>query len=102
HIDEGGRTGTEYARLALATGSDAYREAFAQAMRDPQSVTYEQRGRLSRGMTAGTASSGGVMVPIQIDPTLVITGNGTYSPVNMLATQKTTAGASYYGFKRAR
>lgn len=97
-IDEGGRAGAHLARLALATGSEEYRAAFDQWARDQNGLTYEQRSLLSRGMTSGTASSGGVMVPIQIDPTLVITGNGTYSPVNMLATQKTTAGASYYGF----
>lgn len=95
-IERGGNAGVHTSRLALATGTDEYRDAWLQYM-SGKPLTQTQHELLERGMqvdrafTAGTGSSGGFMVPLFLDPTLVITGAGIYNAIREVATVKQIA-----------
>lgn len=95
------------ARRTLATASDEYRTAWAKAMtgtlltgRDAELLGNAQV--LERSMTSGTGSSGGYLVPVLIDPTLVITGAGSVNPFRNLATIKRIATSTWKGATAAQ
>jgi HK97 family phage major capsid protein len=95
-IERGGEVGRKVARMALTTSSDEYRDAW-KAYMGGKHLTERQASLLEKGMsverafTAGTGSSGGYMVPLFLDPTLVITGTGVYNPIREISTVKQIA-----------
>lgn len=115
-IDARGSLGAAVARMALTTHSDEYERGWAKYMQGNQfGITEAERQALARGfdqysdeekrnMTSGTGSSGGYLVPVFIDPTLIITGAGSVDPIRELATVKTIGPAfgGWYGASAAQ
>lgn len=95
-IERGGSLGAEASRLTLVAGSEAYRSAWAKAMSGAP-LGAEDSNLLSRAMTSGTGASGGYIVPVQIDPTLIITGAGSANPFRRIARVRQTTVPVYNG-----
>lgn len=110
-IQQRGKVGAAVARMAMTTGTDVYERAWSKYMSgDHFGMSQEEREALSRGfdqyspeeqraMTSGTGSTGGFLVPVYIDPTLVITGAGAVNPMRQISTVKTIGPAfgGWYG-----
>ena len=95
-IERGGEVGRKVARMAITNSSDEYRDAWlgymsGKHLNDRQAALLETGMSVERAFTAGTGSSGGYMVPLFLDPTLVITGAGIYNPIRDIATVKQIA-----------
>jgi HK97 family phage major capsid protein len=95
--DEQGRL----ARYVIETSQPDYMRAFTTWMRDPQRGHLEwgpgERdafGRvqtLTRAMALGTGSSGGFLVPYQLDPQILISSAGSIDPMRDVARVELTA-----------
>lgn len=68
------------ARRVLQCGSPAYERAFASYL-----AGKPLDGEESRALSVGTDSEGGFAVPVQLDPTIILTSDGTVNPVRQLA-----------------
>jgi HK97 family phage major capsid protein len=95
-IERGGEVGRKVARLALTTSSDEYRDAWITYMggkhlTERQATLLERGLNVERAFTAGTGATGGFMVPLFLDPTMVITGAGIYNPIREVSTIKQIA-----------
>jgi HK97 family phage major capsid protein len=103
-MDRGGKVGEIAARMALTTGSDEYRENFFNymAQRAHDTRLLERANDEYRAMTAGTGSSGGYMVPLYLDPTMVITGTGSFNPFRQVSNVKTIGTLTYNGATAAQ
>lgn len=96
-IESRGAVGAVAARMALTTGGEVYGQAWTKAMSGRSALLTEQeREALARGfdqfsaeeragMTSGTGSSGGYLVPVYIDPSLIITGAGSVNPFRRIS-----------------
>jgi HK97 family phage major capsid protein len=94
-VEKGGtRFGTTVARQMLITGTPEYREAFAAYLEDPS-------GYASRAAMSLTAANGGYLVPFTLDPTIILTNNGSANPYRAFATIKTTATNDWNGVTSA-
>lgn len=102
-IERGGKVGETVARLAVTTGSAEYADAWLAAMSgrgiDP---ILERANDEYRAMTAGTGNSGGYMVPLYLDPTMVITGAGSYNPFRRVSNVKQITTLTYNGATAAQ
>jgi len=80
-----------------AVGRPAYASAFGKLITDPttghlrlsaeevDAVRRVNEVELQRGMVEGTDSAGGLAVPIQIDPTILLTSSGALNPIRDFA-----------------
>ncbi|MEV6633884.1 phage major capsid protein [Actinoplanes sp. NPDC051470] len=94
-VEKGGvKFGTAVARQMLLTGTPEYREAFVAYMEDPG-------GYASRAAMSLTAANGGYLVPFTLDPTIILTNNGSANPYRRYATIKTTATNDWNGVTSA-
>lgn len=92
------------AQHILDHGSPAYHEAFRAVMRNPQNpglalsnVSQEaQRAALSL-----TGANGGYLVPFTLDPTVILTNDGTTNPFRMIAKQTTITTDDWNGVSSA-
>lgn len=82
------------ARHMLQTGSPEYHEAFEDYVNDPENMA--QRAALSL-----TSANGGYLVPFTLDPSIVLTNNGSANPYRQIAAIKTTATNSWNGVTSA-
>lgn len=83
------------ARWAEATGNEHYRTAFTKILADPDHGHREFSGDelqayravrdVQRAMAVGTDSSGGAMVPLTLDPAIMLTGPGSVNPLRQMA-----------------
>ena len=100
-MERGGKLGDVAARMAVLTGSDAYRENYLAYMTGKQNFDAELLERANeeyvRAMTAGTGATGGFMVPLYMDPTWQITGAGAYNPIRDVANVKQITTLTYNG-----
>lgn len=99
-IARGGGVGEIAARLAVTTGSDAYRSAFISYLTGKQNYDaniLERANAEYRAFTAGTGASGGYMVPLYMDPSFSITGAGAYNPIRDVANVKQISTLTYNG-----
>lgn len=115
-IETRGSVGAAAARMALTTGTDVYERAWSKYMNgNTFALTEPERAALAKGydahsdeeranMTSGTGSTGGYLVPVYIDPTMIITGAGSLNPVRDIATVKTIGPAfgGWYGATAAQ
>jgi HK97 family phage major capsid protein len=90
----GAKFGSVVARQMLITGTPEYREAFTQYMEDPG-------GYASRAAMSLTSANGGYLVPFTLDPTIILTNNGSANPYRQYATIKTTATNDWNGVTSA-
>jgi HK97 family phage major capsid protein len=85
------------ARYVTAVGSEHYRSAFQKIMSDPQhghlrlgpeeveAMRAAGAVQEERAMAVGSSAAGGFALPIQIDPTIILTSAGALNPVRQLA-----------------
>ncbi|MER5912324.1 phage major capsid protein [Streptomyces sp. NPDC001982] len=85
------------ARLCLATSSPEYLRAWSKMARGHQPlITEEERNALERAMSL-TDAAGGYLVPFQLDPTVIITANGSLNEVRRVARQVVATGDVWNG-----
>lgn len=103
-MERGGAVGETAARLAVTTGSNAYRDAWLAYMtgRNYDVRLLERANDEYRAMTAGTGNSGGFMVPLYMDPSFDITGAGSYNPIRQVANVKQITTLTYNGSNAAQ
>lgn len=91
--DDDGWQQSELSRRILATGSAAYRRAFAKLMvaslrgiPGAASLTLDEQKAVERAaMNVTTGAQGGFAVPFQLDPTIVPTSNLSVNPFRAIA-----------------
>lgn len=98
HVEELlGRVDDERGTLAqriLATGSPAYDRAFGKLVtRGLHALSSDEM----RAMSVGTPADGGYAVPYQLDPTIILTGDGTLSPLRQIARVEQIVGKEWQG-----
>ncbi len=92
------RDGDLTSRYLAAAGDPAYRTAFIKMMSDPQSghlrfspqeveaVRKVSAVDAERAMSVGSGAGGGFSIPIEIDPSIILSSSGAANPVRRLAT----------------
>lgn len=85
------------ARHALLTGSEEYQEAFRQYLEDPLG---EGLREARRALSLSTGSAG-FLLPYVLDPTIVLTSNGSTNPYRQLASVKQTTSNAWQGVNSA-
>jgi len=86
------------AQLALMTSSPTYVRAWSKMARNPQhpNLTQEENDALTRAMSL-TDGNGGYLVPFQLDPTVIITGAGSFNQIRQIARQVVATGDVWHG-----
>ncbi len=82
------------ARHMLLYGSQEYQEAFRAYCEDPQNLSEVHRAAL-------TLSTGSVMLPFVLDPTIVLTNAGSANPWRRISNVKTTTSNTWNGVASA-
>lgn len=87
------------ARLALVASSPEYVRAFAKAAtnRLHELTIDEQRALAETRALSLTDSAGGYLVPFQLDPTVIITANGSRNDIRRIARQVVAVGDTWNG-----
>jgi HK97 family phage major capsid protein len=87
------------ARLALVGSSPAYVRAFSKAAtaRLHELTTEESRALQEVRAMSLTDSAGGYLVPFQLDPTVIITANGSLNDIRRIARQVVATGDTWNG-----
>jgi HK97 family phage major capsid protein len=87
----------DIARMCLATSTPAYLRAFAKAARGQDNqFTPEERDAVTRAMSL-TDNAGGYLVPFQLDPTVIITSDGSLNQIRQAARQVVATGDVWNG-----
>ncbi|WP_426568098.1 phage major capsid protein [Streptomyces canus] len=85
------------AKLCLATSSPEYLRAWSKMARGHgHLISPEERTALERAMSL-TDSAGGYLVPFQLDPTVIITANGSTNQIRQIARQVVATGDVWNG-----
>ncbi|UQE74198.1 phage major capsid protein [Gordonia sp. PP30] len=95
---------TAMAEQLLASSSPEYSRAFTKIVRHQGQVaalTGDEQAALQRAMAIGTDSAGGYLVPFQLDPTVILTANGSFNQVRQLARVVTATGDKWHGVSSA-
>lgn len=109
--DASGSGDTLAARWAAAASNPHYLRAYASLLVDPdrghlswteaERAAFNEAQTVSRAMSIGTDASGGYMVPVAIDPAVIITNDGTTNPFRQIARTATTVTDSWKGITSA-
>lgn len=84
-------------RLCLATSSPEYVRAWSKvASGRGHMISPEEQRALERAMSL-TDSAGGYLVPFQLDPTVIITANGSRNQIRLVARQVVATGDTWNG-----
>jgi HK97 family phage major capsid protein/HK97 family phage prohead protease len=89
----------ELARRFLVTGSPVYERAFGKycmALSTNGLTTEEQRA-----LAVGAGQTGGFAVPFQLDPTIILTNNGSVNPLRQMARVEQITGKEWDGVTSA-
>lgn len=102
------------ARWAITAGSDAYLGAFAKMLADPdrghmlwnaeEHKAFQAAAELNaemKAMAVGTDSAGGFMVPLTLDPAIMLTSDGSISPLRQVSRVVTTVTDQWQGVTSA-
>lgn len=87
------------AQLALATSSPEYVRAFAKLANSQGSLgslAPEEQRAVQRAMSL-TDAAGGYLVPFQLDPTVILTSNGSFNQVRQIARTVVATGDVWNG-----
>lgn len=94
------------ARLLLATGSEAYRSAFAKAVTGrmhllsaDESQALARAHNIARSVAIGSDAAGGFLMPFTLDPTIISTQSVPVSSIRARATKRTTTTNSWNGVR---
>lgn len=113
HLEGRSNTATAIARHTLIYGSEEYQRAFDRVVKNPvmgasmlepderQALQQAMDEQSRAAMAEGTTTTGGFMVPIFIDPTIILTNNGTTNPMRGISTVKTIATQTWKGVTSA-
>lgn len=92
----------------LATENPSYRSAFQKAAVTPhptfdsrEQQAMEQVRLIKRAMSIGTPSAGGYAVPVLIDPTIIMTAQGSDNPILRMARVETITNDTWRGISSA-
>lgn len=89
--------------MVLASTSPLYGEAFAKVVRSEgqmAALTSEEQGAISRAMTL-TDNAGGYLIPFQLDPSVILTANGSVNQVRQIARVVQATGDVWNGVSSA-
>lgn len=89
--------------MVMASTSPLYGEAFAKVIRSEgqmAALTAEEQGAISRAMTL-TDNAGGYLIPFQLDPSVILTANGSVNQVRQIARVVTATGDVWNGVSSA-
>ena len=89
--------------LVLNTTSPAYAEAFMKVIRangQMAALSAEEQGAVARAMSL-TDSAGGYLVPFQLDPTVILTANGSVNQIRQISRVVTATGDTWNGISSA-
>lgn len=102
------------ARWAITAGSGAYLGAFAKMLADPdrghmlwnaeEHKAWQAAAELNaemKAMAVGTDSAGGFMVPLTLDPAIMLTSDGSISPLRQVSRVVTTVTDAWQGVTSA-
>jgi HK97 family phage major capsid protein len=85
----------------LATGSDEYKRGWAKAVcGQSHMLTNDEQRALSRAMSL-TDASGGYLVPFTLDPTVILTNDGSSNPYRQISRVVTTTTDTWSGVTTA-
>lgn len=99
--------GSYIARLMLLTEHEDYRSAFMKLVTQPQPVLTADEARAVnafnefRAMSGGSDPAGGFGVPVLIDPTIILTGQGSLNPFRRIARVETITTDAWRGVTSA-
>src|SRR5690606_16736435 len=85
------------ARHILATGSPDYVRAFGKKL-SGRELTERERAAIA---VVGTTDAGGYAVPYTLDPTLILTSNGSVNPLRAISRVETITGNTWKGLTSA-
>lgn len=98
---------SKIARHVLVTSNPAYLRAWSKMAKNPQNPMLspdEQRAMADaeqfRAMSL-TDSAGGFLVPLQVDPAVIVTSSGVYSEITEVARQVVATGDVWHGVSSA-
>jgi len=80
------------ARHILMASSEAYQAEFKTYIQSQGQIA----GDLMRTALSLTSANGGYLVPVPVDPTIVLTNTGAINPLREISTVKTIAGANVW------
>lgn len=91
------------AKLALATSSPTYMRAWSKAAKGLlHELTADEARALSEARAMSlTDNAGGYLVPFQLDPTVIITSNGSFNQIRTAARQVVATGDVWNGVSSA-
>jgi HK97 family phage major capsid protein len=96
-VEEWDNSRGDLARQMLLTSSPAYVRAFVKAaMGHQSSFSREEQQAVERAMSL-TDSAGGYLVPFQLDPTVIITSDGTFSEIRRISRTVVATGDVWNG-----
>ena len=96
-IEEWDNSKGDLARQLLVTSSPAYMRAFVKAALGRQaSFSREEQQAVERAMSLSD-TAGGFLVPFQLDPTVIITSDGTFSEIRRIARKVVATGDVWNG-----
>lgn len=89
-------------QMVLATSSPTYMRAWSKMARNPQhpNLSPEESDALTRAMSL-TDGAGGYLVPFQLDPTVIISSNGSLNQIRQAARQVVATGDKWNGVSSA-
>jgi HK97 family phage major capsid protein len=102
-IEDFDDTSSRMAQLLLATSSPTYMRAFTKLMRAQGQVATldaEERDAYVRAMSL-TDTAGGFLVPFQLDPTVILTANGSRNRIRQISRVVTATGDVWNGISSA-
>src|SRR5262252_5455651 len=89
------------ARHILLAGSERYRQEFKEYVQSQGRSLYGQGAEILRTAMSLTAANGGVLVPVFLDPTIILTNAGIVGPIRSISTVKTIATKEWDGVTSA-
>lgn len=99
--------GSHVGRLMLLTENDDYRSAFMKLVSQPQPVLTAEESRAVnavaefRAMSGATDAEGGFGVPVLIDPSIILTAQGSLNPFRRIARVETVTTDAWRGVSSA-
>lgn len=100
-IEEFDTPNGKLASQLLATSSPAYMRAFSKmAVGRQSSLSEVERQALERAMALAD-TSGGFLIPFQLDPTVIISSNGSVNPIRQISRKVVATGDTWNGVSSA-
>jgi len=92
------------ARMALLTGSPAYRSAFEKIIQYPenyQALLTSEESEAVRTAMSTTAGNGGYAIPFLLDPSIIMSSSGSTNPFRQVARVETGTSNKWNGISSA-